>query len=116
MTRVYLPGSRAALEALRSGRWPGPHDGLAVTAPLLDALGVGEEEAEYAVTTAAAEESDEQRRIVVVAEVDDVEVVGEPGAVRVGDVRLRDVQALLVDPGPGWYAVQELDALLETYV
>ena len=110
--RVYLPTTRSGLVRLRD-------DGsLPASAERYVADGEGEEQ-EYAALVAAAVDSaallgGPGRRVVVVADVSDPD----------GDVPLRDVVALHADPDDrpadadpeedlGWYASQELDALLD---
>ena len=112
MTRVYLPTTLAGLSRLRE-------DGsLPATAERYVADGDGEEQ-EYAALVAAAVDSaalleGPGRRVVVVAE------VGDPDAA----VALREVVAVHADPDDrpadadpeddlGWYATQEIDALLD---
>ena len=110
--RVYLPTTLSGLARLRD-------DGsLPASAERYVADGEGEEQ-EYAALVAAAVDSaallgGPGRRVVVVADVPDPD----------GDVPLRDVVALHADPADrpadadpeedlGWYATQELDALLD---
>jgi hypothetical protein len=109
--RIYLPTTLAGLARLRD-------DGsLPASAERYVADGDSEEQ-EYAALMAAAAESAELiagagRRVVVVADVADPD----------GEVPLRDVVALHADPADrpagadldedlGWYATQEIDAVL----
>lgn len=111
MTRVYVPTTLAGLARLRD-------DGsLPASAERYVADGDTEEQ-EYAALMAAAADSADLldgpgRRVVVVADVADAD----------GAVPLRDVVAVHADPEDrpagadpdddlGWYASQELDALL----
>jgi hypothetical protein len=109
--RIYLPTTTAGLARLRDER------SLPADAERYVADGDSEEQ-EYAALMAAAADSaglleGPGRRVVVVAE------VADPDAA----VRLRDVVAVHADPGErpagadadddlGWYATQEIDALL----
>jgi uncharacterized protein DUF6912 len=110
--RIYLPTTLAGLARLRG-------DGsLPASAERYLADGDSEEQ-EYAALMAAAADSAELldgpgRRVVVVADVADPD----------GAVPLRDVVAVHADPEDrpagadpdedlGWYAMQELDQLLE---
>ena len=109
--RVYVPTTMTGLARLRE------EGSLPATAERYVADGDSEEQ-EYAALMAAAAEAAELlggpgRRVVVVAEVADPD----------GAVLLREVVALHADPVDrladadpdedlGWYAVQELDALL----
>ncbi len=109
--RVYLPTTLGGLARLRD-------DGsLPASAERYVADGDSEEQ-EYAALLAAAAESAELvggpgRRVVVVADVPDPD----------GEVALRDVVAVHADPVDrpagadpdedlGWYATQEIDAIL----
>ncbi len=109
--RVYLPTTLSGLARLRD-------DGsLPASAERYVADGDSEEQ-EYAALMAAAAESAELldgagRRVVVVAGVTDPD----------GEVSLRDVVAVHADPADrpadadpdedlGWYATQEIDAVL----
>ena len=108
MTRVYVPTTLAGLARLREDRE------LPASAERYVADGDGEEQ-EYAALVAAAEDSaalldGPGRRVVVVAELTDPD----------GAVPLRDVVAIHADEAAGadaeddlgWYATQEIDALL----
>ena len=112
MTRVYLPGTLAALAELRDrGSLPASADRYVADG---DA-----EDAEYAALMTAAADAGALldgpgRRVVVVAEVADPD----------GVVPLDDVVAVHADPADrpadadpdedlGWYATQEIDALLD---
>jgi hypothetical protein len=111
--RVYLPTTLAGLAGLRS------EGSLPASAERYVADGEGEEQ-EYAALVAASVDAaallgGPGRRVVVVADVADPD----------GAVPLRDVVAVHADPEDrpadadpeddlGWYATQELDALLES--
>jgi Family of unknown function (DUF6912) len=112
VTRVYLPTTLPGLARLRA-------DGSLAASAERYVADDATEEKEYAALMAAAADSaalldGPGRRVVVVAEVADPD----------GVVPLRDVVAVHADPDEraadadpeddlGWYAVQELDQLLE---
>jgi hypothetical protein len=109
--RIYLPTTTAGLARLRD-------EGALPASAERYVAGGGTEEEEYAALMAAAVDSAELldgpgRRVVVVADVADPD----------GAVPLRDVVAVHADPQDrpvdadpdddlGWYATQEIDALL----
>jgi hypothetical protein len=109
--RVYVPTTLIGLARLRDdGSWPASVEGYVADGD--------SEEQEYAALMAAAAEAAELldgpgRRVVVVAD------VADPDAA----VLLRDVVAVHADPADrpagadpdedlGWYATQEIDAVL----
>jgi hypothetical protein len=112
--RLYLPLTLSGLARLRdNGSLPASTDRYVADADT--------EEAEYAALSAASADAAELldgpgRRVVVVAELPD-------GADPDGEVHLRDVVAIHadaedrpagadVDEDLGWYATQEIDAIL----
>ncbi|MGH3505960.1 MAG: DUF6912 family protein [Nocardioidaceae bacterium] len=136
--RTFVPATIDDLRRLQSdGRLVAPVEAFAATSALrVELSGLGEEEAEYALTTAAAESSYDTlagegdrrgRRVVVVAEVPEGDVAsdgGSPGVVRLtADIPIARVDAILADPRDvdltrppaedlAWYATQELAGLL----
>jgi hypothetical protein len=111
VTRIYLPLTLELLATLHdSGELPASAERYVAESE--------EEDAEYAALMAAAADSQELltgagRRVVVVADLADVD----------GAVPLRRVVAVHADPAPraadadpeedlGWYATQEIGALL----
>ena len=112
MTRVYVPSTLAGLARLRD------EGSLPATVERYVADGEGEEQ-EYAAMMAAAADAatlldGPGRRVVLVADLADVD----------GPVPLADLVAVHADPADrpagadpdedlGWYAVQELDQLLQ---
>lgn len=135
--RVYLPLTLPALAAaLEAGSVSVPV-GYAVTDELRAAYDAGDEELEYEASRAAAaasylqtqQEGAPPRRVVLAADVDDRLVSpGEHGEVSMvhlqGAVSWSDVASALADDGDvtadtvedeelGWYATQELPALVQ---
>jgi hypothetical protein len=123
--RVYLPLSRAALEAARAtGRFgPAPLRGHAVTDEVRSELaGTDEEELEYAAMTAAALDSllllgpaDPQRRMVAAVDVPAVEPAGGEAVSEVqvtAEVPLKRLAAVLADAPDAAEAVSAARAAL----
>lgn len=133
--RVYLAATRAELESVSAGgALPASRRGHAVTVALREAWPDGDQEQwEYAALMAAAADARDRaagasggRRLVLAADlpVEDVSTESEPTAVRtVGEVRWRQVSAILVDPVDdadddddlAWFAIQETPDLLASW-
>lgn len=131
--RAFLALTEDQLARLVSaGRLAERVEGYAATPDLRAALGLDDEELEYALSTAAGELAAANaleagtargRRSVAVVELPSAEIEildATQGQVAVGLVTVARTEAILADPGPvdlaappgdlAWYATQELDS------